>query len=295
MKELKSQYQDERAFLVGNGPSLNETPLEEMKTEVTFATNRINKIYDDTDWRPTFYAYTQSPPLSSEVYECIMETVNEGIPSFISAKYEDQIPSRDNLYFLPCENQLDDHYRCHGNPSVPVERRHLWSDDVTDRLYVYNSSLYPLFQLAHYMGFERLYLVGCDMGIDTDWWPILENASDPIFFHQQYGDKYNSQLHKFVDFVIQSEVPLKSMINALALKFDRIPHAIYNDKTRFADQYLEKPYIQRGVDDCIRRACDLANIKLSQRNVDIYNATIGGELEMFPRVDITDILENSSR
>jgi len=290
LESLRGQHKGERAFIVGNGPSLNNTPLEALTDEVTFATNRINKIYDDVDWRPTYYSYTQSPPASEEAYRCVMETVDAGITSFISSAYKDRIPQRENVYFLNCENHLDDHYKCFENPEVPPEREHLWSDDVTEKIYSYNSSLFSLFQLAHYMGFEKLYLIGCDMGIDTDWWPIYEDGDDPIFFHQQHRGEYDSTLRKFIDFVVQSDTPLKSTVNAFALKFDRIPHAIYSDETRFTNRYLSKPYIQRGVDDCILRSQKLARKKLLERDIKVYNATLGGELEIHPRVDLEEVL-----
>ena len=42
-----------RAFIVGNGPSLNDTPLELLEGEVSYGVNAVHLIYDKTDWRPT--------------------------------------------------------------------------------------------------------------------------------------------------------------------------------------------------------------------------------------------------
>ena len=42
-----------RAFIIGNGPSLNDTPLELLDGEVTYAVNAIHMMYDRTEWRPT--------------------------------------------------------------------------------------------------------------------------------------------------------------------------------------------------------------------------------------------------
>jgi hypothetical protein len=44
-----------RVFVLGNGASLTQTPLDLLRREVTFACNRIHKIYPLTNWRPTYY------------------------------------------------------------------------------------------------------------------------------------------------------------------------------------------------------------------------------------------------
>ncbi len=52
---LKNKYKGERIFLIGNGPSLNKTPLELLEDEYTFGVNRIYLLFDRINWRPTFY------------------------------------------------------------------------------------------------------------------------------------------------------------------------------------------------------------------------------------------------
>jgi hypothetical protein len=44
-----------RAWIVGNGKSLLNTPLELLRGETTYAMNRIHLIYDKTKWRPSYY------------------------------------------------------------------------------------------------------------------------------------------------------------------------------------------------------------------------------------------------
>ena len=56
LKTLKNRYAGKRCFVIGNGPSLTKEDLELLRNEVTFASNRIYKMFDKTDWRPTFYA-----------------------------------------------------------------------------------------------------------------------------------------------------------------------------------------------------------------------------------------------
>jgi hypothetical protein len=52
---LKDIHRGKRIFIVGNGPSLTVDDLNKLKDEITFASNRITLIFDQTDWRPTYY------------------------------------------------------------------------------------------------------------------------------------------------------------------------------------------------------------------------------------------------
>ena len=72
LKELKDKYKGQRCFIIGNGPSLTVSDLESLKDEVTFASNRIFKIFDETDWRPDYYGvFDESVFCSDEIIEKI--------------------------------------------------------------------------------------------------------------------------------------------------------------------------------------------------------------------------------
>ena len=49
-----NKYQGQACFIVGNGPSLNSRDLNLIKKEgyITFAANKIYRIFKETDWRP---------------------------------------------------------------------------------------------------------------------------------------------------------------------------------------------------------------------------------------------------
>lgn len=50
--ELRSKFEDKGCLVVGNGPSLNETPLHAFANVPSIGMNKINMIFDKTDWRP---------------------------------------------------------------------------------------------------------------------------------------------------------------------------------------------------------------------------------------------------
>lgn len=55
---LKDKYKGKRIFVIATGPSLRIEDLEWLSNnqEITIAVNGIFKMYDKTDWRPTYYA-----------------------------------------------------------------------------------------------------------------------------------------------------------------------------------------------------------------------------------------------
>ncbi|MBO7254734.1 MAG: hypothetical protein J6V36_05480, partial [Clostridia bacterium] len=57
LAKLKDSHKGERCFIIGNGPSLSVNDLNKIyeKNIPTFSTNRIFKLFEKTDWRPTYY------------------------------------------------------------------------------------------------------------------------------------------------------------------------------------------------------------------------------------------------
>ena len=54
--DYKGIHEGERCFVIATGPSLTMEDLESLGGEYTIAMNSICKLYDQTDWRPTYYA-----------------------------------------------------------------------------------------------------------------------------------------------------------------------------------------------------------------------------------------------
>ena len=56
--KLKDSHKGEKCFVIGNGPSLSAADLQVLHEYgiPCFGSNRIFKIFDQTDWRPTYFA-----------------------------------------------------------------------------------------------------------------------------------------------------------------------------------------------------------------------------------------------
>lgn len=185
IRELKGAYCGKRCFFVGSGPSLDASDLDLLKDEITFAVNRIFYIFDKTDWRPTFY-------LNQEI------NFKEGdrlINELNGAKFNNQTTfffpfsglkkhiSFENSIFLPiymdfCEYNL-----------LPVRN---FSLDCSKKIVHAYTSMYTVLQIAVYLGFSEIYLIGFDGSYSPGKSHFYEDPLNDSNFYNPHKSKYLS-------------------------------------------------------------------------------------------------------
>lgn len=150
-----------RAFIVGNGPSLNHTNLNLLAGEISFGINRIAKIYPQTNWRPTHYVRAEEASTGSDpsVYIEDMQIHTDlkceiWANEFFAWKTENLRKSGRWRQIRGCS-----HYNMHfDNPDAPITY-HL------PRLCTFGSSLHVAIQIAlGILKVDTVHLVGCDLG-----------------------------------------------------------------------------------------------------------------------------------
>lgn len=227
LKNLYGKFAGKRCFIIGNGPSLRADDLEMLKDEYTFAFNRIYYIFDQTDWRPTFYC-TQDSKIAKASADEIRETIKTPfLFAPINLKWYEDVDLDSDFFFSP--EQAGD--------AVPV-----FSEDIPHKIGVGNTVAYTAIQLAVYMGFTEIYLIGVDHSFQT------------------YQDKNGN--------IITDS----------------------NAKDYFADQYnqdKEQLFIPKL--DISTLSYIAAQDYAQSHPVTIYNATRGGKLEVFPRVEFDSL------
>ncbi|MFC7135321.1 MULTISPECIES: hypothetical protein [Salinibaculum] len=299
---LKDRYSGERIFILGNGPSLKHTPLERLSDEYTFSVNNIANIFDQTDWHPSFYLGIHSPP--SIPKKNIMKMVNLDIPCFLPMDDLNFVPDRDNTMRLTLKNLVDmdkvDISVLDVNWESVDDFHDIWSIDVTDIVYHYTTVLYPVMQLAHYMGFSEFYLLGCDMYDEWNLHMLFDKGDDPALFRSDKPTK----IGRIYEFFSSAEYPLRSCLNGVAYELlDSVvfrkaqPHLMkiddcFANPAHFYDTYDVGQYLagnkRRNKEIC--QSHELAREASSKLGFNIYNATLGGDLEVHPRVDLYDLL-----
>ena len=239
LNEVKGKYAGKRCFIIGTGPSLTVEDLNALSGEFTFSLNSIYKMFDKTTWRPSFYVnndvaleYKMASPLSTrlaELTDCLKKY--DFNRCFITlSRFDDEIYKicQDRVTFLPVQDYL---YQL-SQPYIPTLK-----DDCIKGLQAFGTTVAIAYQIACYMGFSEIYLLGTDCSY----------MSKAHAYEQSEDDKF-----------------------------------LYGNKIR-----------AKSLSDGLFRGFEAIRQHSESHNVKVFNATRGGELELFPRVDLDEIIENS--
>lgn len=185
LMDLRDKYKGQTAFIIGNGPSLRLEDLEVLRSKNIFCigTNRINLIFDKTNWRPNCYmAYdpaickdnTLKDIISSNIELCVLGKLTfSAIP--------DTLQHDSLLYFY---SQPNSYYK-------PVNE---FSENALEYLVDGFTITYAAIQFAAYLGFEKI----CLLGVDCNYPKVLlangktktnEDSSTATYFDKRYDPK----------------------------------------------------------------------------------------------------------
>lgn len=144
-ERLRGSHRGERCFIVGNGPSLTMEDLNILKGEYCFAANQIFFAFDKTNWRPNVYLTVNVDTFLA--YHCEIDQMDCEL-KFIDSKALDYgIEIKDALYLK------------HGKFASDEE---MFSNDISQYYYNGGTVVYTALQVAFYMGFNSIYLIGVD-------------------------------------------------------------------------------------------------------------------------------------
>ena len=151
LKKYKNIHKGERCFIIATGPSLSLDDIEIVKDEITFSMNSICLLFDEIDWKPTYYAIQDI-----HVYKKLVDNIRKSrmknvfISDFITRKFK---PNKNWIQF-PL-NLLDHAY---GLKKLDTK----FSSDIYNVVYDGFTITYSILQIVSYMGFKEIYLLGAD-------------------------------------------------------------------------------------------------------------------------------------
>lgn len=297
LESLHAQFQDDSIFVIGNGPSLSKTPLDLLDSEYSFALNSINLIYKDVEWRPDFYIFIKSSMNAAE-QEMVEENINLGCVCFLNKKYRERFGDNENVFYIERRKLSADPLSLATSGKSDIETvetdtlRHYWSDDITQGVYKQHS-MYPLLQIVKYLGFNTVYLFGCDLGFDVQKpYMLFDHGHDP----SEFRDKIDFVTTSFKDRNLFSSIG-----NGIAFKLMqtrpidyvlRQTTNLYEDSNHFTESYDGKIQYM-NVNKQISNAHRVAQKILNEKGIKVYNATLGGELEVYPRVNLEHLFDQN--
>ena len=234
IKLLKNTYKDQRCFVIGNGPSLNLMNLNLMKDDVVFCSNSFFLKFKDLEFKPSFI------------------TVEDHLVAEDNFKELDKLEGITKIFPIDLRHILANSMNTHW-----IELRRALNNKTREKTFKFNieketfywggTVLYMNLQLAAYMGFKNIYLIGVDLSYsipkdaDIKGSVITSNSDDPNHFNPTYFGK-GKRWH----------LP----------ETDRMQESFTN-----------------------------AFKEMKKSNINLYNATVGGNLKEIPRTKYESLFQ----
>ncbi len=154
---FRDKHKGERCFIVANGPSLQKTDLSLLRDEITIGMNRIYLLKNVNGFVPTYLAVSDVP---IQLYQFAEEYNSVQITRFFNWKARKKFTPQKNLYFFK------QGFKMNFQPNLlkPVGAG--------------KSVTYFCIQLAFFMGFKEVILIGKDHSYNIEGKPGVEITSN---------------------------------------------------------------------------------------------------------------------
>ena len=232
-ESIKGIHAGKRGFVIGNGPSLSIQQLNQIKSEISIASNKVYLAFGQTEWRPTYYTVCDVI-LWDKIKDELLEHADRiHIPSYLMA-----VPRilRDKCFTWKSLSR-----RRHS-----MLGEYCFSDNLAQGTFAGGTVTYDNLQLAMHLGLNPIYIIGCD--------------------HYYAGEDAVAGRSQ----VIEAPDVKNHFIEGYRQPGEKVPSA---------DIGLMTESYQR------------ARCFAEKRGVQIFNATPGGHLEVFERVDFESLFE----
>lgn len=222
LKRFKDCHEGEDCFILGNGPSLNEMDLEPLQEYHTFGLNKIYLMAErGIDLNLSYLVSVNDHVIeqSADVFESL------SCETFLAyAAAHNCVRPRNHINFIFT-----------GGP-------YTFQKDLQKRVYQGYTVTFVAMQIAFYMGFDRVFLVGVDHSFDVD--------GDPNEVQEMNQDDVN-----------------------------------HFDPDYFKGDDWELPDLEAS-----ELSYHLARFFFRRNGRQIIDATVGGELDIYPKISYEEAL-----
>lgn len=228
LKELRNKHEGKRGFIICNGPSLKAEDLTKIyeNGDISIASNKIDKIFNQTQWRPTYYC------VADEGYQYSLLDVMNHVPADVKFFRTDSFITTRKVKSPTVWLNTDGDRKLLDNPQ--------FSERIDKIIYAIASVTYMLIQIMVYMGVRELYIIGCDNSY------AVERKKDGTIINNGGASYFAGS-------------DAKDNANIVGASWEM------NIAYEYAAKYAK------------------------EHGIKIYNATRGGHLEVFERVDFDSL------
>jgi len=171
LRQYKDIHKGERCFIIGNGPSLNKTDVSKLKNEYCFGMNRIYLAFPDWGFETSYFVSINDLVIE----QCAEEITQLKMPKFLAWHSRPHISLTDEMAFL--------HTTYTGPKFQKDARKRIWEGATVTNVAM---------QLAFYMGFEQVILIGVDHNFKSKGEAnktIVSQGDDENHFDAKYFGK----------------------------------------------------------------------------------------------------------
>jgi hypothetical protein len=210
MAAFKDRHVGERCVIIGNGPSLNDLELGRLRDENTIGVNGI--FYAEALDFPLTYYVVEDTSVMEENLEAI-KTYEAGHKFFPTIYREMYKTDEQNVTFFT----MNRGFYAKESPNFCIPR---FSTDASQRVFCGQSVTIINLQLAYFMGFTEVYLIGMDFSYtipdsaEREGDLITSTEDDPNHFHKDYFGKGKTWKDPKLDRVMNNYQLAKTMFEA---------------------------------------------------------------------------------
>ena len=168
----RGRHRGQRCFIIGNGPSLRRTELSLLRNEFTFGLNRIYLLFPELGFTTTYLVAVNDLVLE----QCAGELSALHLPKFITWRARHYLGDDPNTIFVDTDYTGPEDF----------------TPDVSRRVFEGFTVTYTALQIAFFMGFEEVVLVGVDHNFKTKGpanQAVVSQGDDPNHFTPDYFGK----------------------------------------------------------------------------------------------------------
>ncbi len=170
IEKFHNIHNGKRCFIVATGPSLRQDDLRILSEnkEICFGVNRVFYV-DEKLWKPQYYLFLDRAGMKQYWDLIAAYNVKE---KFVGDSYWRSIDYKGNMHVI---HALTGH-------SFDISPK--FSERIERKVYAYATVTYAAIQMAVYMGFSTIYLLGVDCSYN-------KNNKENYFFQEQKKDVHN--------------------------------------------------------------------------------------------------------
>jgi Protein of unknown function DUF115 len=169
MRALRNTHAGERCFIIGNGPSLRRTDLTKVKGEFTFGLNRIYLIFSELGFATSCLVSVNELVLE----QCVSEMKALDLPKYLTWRSRHWFADDLQAVFVDTDFTGPEDF----------------SRNASGRIFEGFTVTYVALQLAFYMGFSDVILIGVDHNFTTQGpanQAVVSQGDDPNHFSPNY-------------------------------------------------------------------------------------------------------------